>query len=825
MQRHDVNLTSIILRTFIILQLLPIVFSCIYLLNGWTPMSVGNRTARADIVLSAHVLKAFKEKQYRTEARTYTATVKLFEVYKGKKLLRNIPVNENTPNIYNISNFGDRKMCYADVTDGKNYILFLTTYKQRLSAKYDDIFGAATKYTENNVQAVLDQTGTDAADWLEWSSCSKSCGGGDQVRKRNCTLTRSDNCDTATMDRRSCNSFACQEAHDLLSYLGVYKLPLGVYHVHDRPGAFNITKSAKLYSPLTEIYQYTLPQDFSIMLSIKISDTFEGYFFTLSDLAGKQRVAFKLARKHDHSVIRFEYYDDKDLAGENAPEFEMQLKENFWHRFAFGITENSVELHTDCDKVITKSIPKQDRSPLNSNLMMSLGPYFARYGESFEGEIEQLVMSDDSSAAQQQCSSILDHTERAIKDEGNNEIDDFVHGEDNNTIYKSHGHTQEPEVTTQQTTTELDLRAEWTEWSPCSRTCGRGVQTRTQYCGDNVISTCIQAGLDSEQARWCYKQSCEVACDPVCENGGKCLSTGSCFCPRGFSGPTCTMATCSIECLNGGRCVSPGVCTCPVGYTGRFCQTAICEPECGNGGQCVQPGFCSCPYGYMPPNCDPVCVLPCRNGGKCVGHNKCKCKKGYVGSDCSIPVCRRGCYNGGRCVSPNTCACPRGFSGARCHRPVCYPACQNRGRCLYPGVCQCKRGFNGPLCENLVCRKPCQNGGICAGNNRCTCPDGFRGRWCHKVRKYRRCPTCLNGGKCRKRRCRCRKGYTGSRCEKRECSYETYLMPYIQTYRKPERQEVATLCGPWKSKMCIETRLVYVLATRTLYKTAYRCKS
>lgn len=123
-------------------------------------MSVGDRTARADIVLSAHVIKTYKEKQYRTKAQTYTATVKLFEVYKGKKILRNIPVNIDTPNIYNISNFGDRKMCYADVTDGKNYIFFLTTYRQRLSAKYDDIFGAATKYTESNAQAVLEQVGT-----------------------------------------------------------------------------------------------------------------------------------------------------------------------------------------------------------------------------------------------------------------------------------------------------------------------------------------------------------------------------------------------------------------------------------------------------------------------------------------------------------------------------------------------------------------------------------------------------------------------------------------------------------------------------------------
>lgn len=117
-------------------------------------MSVANRTALADIVLSGRVIRAFKEREMRTEAMTYTATVKLFDVYKGIKLLRNIPVSQDNANVYNISNFGDRKMCYADIEEGRNYIFFLTTYKQRLSAKYDDIFGAATEYTESNANEV-----------------------------------------------------------------------------------------------------------------------------------------------------------------------------------------------------------------------------------------------------------------------------------------------------------------------------------------------------------------------------------------------------------------------------------------------------------------------------------------------------------------------------------------------------------------------------------------------------------------------------------------------------------------------------------------------
>ena len=152
--------TSAIFGIFIVFHFVPLAFSCIYLLNGWMPMSVYNRTAFADVVVSAHVLRTFKAREFRTAAETYSSEVKILDVYKGNNLLRKIPVTRIHHKHYNISNFGDRKMCYADVMEGESYILFLTTYKDRLSAKYDDIFGAATKFTEYNVREVLDQVGS-----------------------------------------------------------------------------------------------------------------------------------------------------------------------------------------------------------------------------------------------------------------------------------------------------------------------------------------------------------------------------------------------------------------------------------------------------------------------------------------------------------------------------------------------------------------------------------------------------------------------------------------------------------------------------------------
>lgn len=123
-------------------------------------MSVYNRTAFADVVISANVIRTFKAQEFRTAAQTYTAEVNILEVYKGKKLFRQIPVTVKDSKVYNISNFGDRKMCYADVMEGDSYIFFLTIYQDRLSAKYDDIFGAVTKFTEYNVREVLDQVGS-----------------------------------------------------------------------------------------------------------------------------------------------------------------------------------------------------------------------------------------------------------------------------------------------------------------------------------------------------------------------------------------------------------------------------------------------------------------------------------------------------------------------------------------------------------------------------------------------------------------------------------------------------------------------------------------
>ena len=126
---------------------------CILLLNGWQPLSVQERAYLADVVVTGRALATYKNN--RTEAKTYSAKFRIIDVLKGREILHEATGESVGYGVYNISNFGDRVMCFADVTAGETYILYLTTFQNHLSAKYDDIFGAAVKYSVQSEEAVL----------------------------------------------------------------------------------------------------------------------------------------------------------------------------------------------------------------------------------------------------------------------------------------------------------------------------------------------------------------------------------------------------------------------------------------------------------------------------------------------------------------------------------------------------------------------------------------------------------------------------------------------------------------------------------------------
>lgn len=146
-----------ILIILLLANAFPAVLGCILLLNGWTPKSTQERTTLADIVFAGFVRRTYKYD--RTSDHTYSAEISTIRVHKGQDLLEAVSSVGGDRNVYNMSNFGDKVMCYADIDDGGTYLFFATTYDGRLSAKYDDIFGAATVYSEDMENDILEALG------------------------------------------------------------------------------------------------------------------------------------------------------------------------------------------------------------------------------------------------------------------------------------------------------------------------------------------------------------------------------------------------------------------------------------------------------------------------------------------------------------------------------------------------------------------------------------------------------------------------------------------------------------------------------------------
>ena len=148
--------------------LIPLARTCILLLNGWEPIPVIERAKLADIVLSARAVKTYKDDR-EPQTETYTAVFRVKQVLKGIKALEKVPAINSTEFrtdvyddhslFYNVSNFGDKAMCYADIDSGKEYILFLTVFGEQLSAKYDDLFGAVAEFTLQNEDLILKSFG------------------------------------------------------------------------------------------------------------------------------------------------------------------------------------------------------------------------------------------------------------------------------------------------------------------------------------------------------------------------------------------------------------------------------------------------------------------------------------------------------------------------------------------------------------------------------------------------------------------------------------------------------------------------------------------
>ncbi|XP_025078689.1 wnt inhibitory factor 1-like [Pomacea canaliculata] len=306
---------------------------------------------------------------------------------------------------------------------------------------------------------------------------------------------------------------------------------------------------------------------------------------------------------------------------------------------------------------------KRGSNSLGTNLMLSVGPYFANYGSAFEGDIEQLSISEDPQQAERQCHfQTGDHFELIKDDNGNNN--------------------------------------------------GGGV----------ITTTTVNPQKDTKTAR-----PVAVTCRVPCQNGGTCNESGMCACPLGYTGDSCQSALCSTGCQNGGICSHPGHCKCFGNFTGNFCETPVCSPPCVNSGQCIGNNQCACPYGSVGQDCQPFCRQGCHNGGCVFVMTSVGVLKATPASRARRLFAVMAVLTEASVFRPIAVLARPTSGAKTATNLVVVSRCRNGGTCVAPNVCACTAGYWGPRCKKYKCDKKCRNGGKVRGPQQVRLPDWLLG--------------------------------------------------------------------------------------------------
>jgi hypothetical protein len=67
----------------------------------------------------------------------------------------------------NVTRFGDKAQCFPPVEPQTNYIVFAEMQANQLVAKYDDLFGAATDWSQESENRVWTGVGESLCDIME----------------------------------------------------------------------------------------------------------------------------------------------------------------------------------------------------------------------------------------------------------------------------------------------------------------------------------------------------------------------------------------------------------------------------------------------------------------------------------------------------------------------------------------------------------------------------------------------------------------------------------------------------------------------------------
>ncbi|CAB3254489.1 unnamed protein product [Arctia plantaginis] len=237
------------------------------------------------------------------------------------------------------------------------------------------------------------------AGWGEWGACSKTCGGGQQTRRRYCSKPT---CEGYGEQKRACNSFNCAGTINPLApgaRRNFHPAQARWGPVSDRPHAFSLRPNSYIWIASSELFSAgkSFPREFTLFISLRLRPESGGYGQgTLFSLRSRRRtgsfLSLELAGRGAARLVHAGSGSSRSIY------LAVPLYDFRWHRIAISVhDDNTVRAYVDCRWLRTDVLEKDALdTPRDADLII---------GYLFSGDLEQLVLVPKAGQAQKQCSS------------------------------------------------------------------------------------------------------------------------------------------------------------------------------------------------------------------------------------------------------------------------------------------------------------------------------------------------------------------------------------------------------------------------------------